>query len=272
MQASEEVIKKYSSTFYFSFSPLPAYQADSIYVIYDFLRKLDNAADSNDPATFEKMVAGWNRVKNNQAQSDLEKNLRLVFTTFELPFYLIDDMINGQKHDLNREPINSAADLHEYCYQVAGTVGLLLVPILTTNRINHANQQKIIRLGIALQMTNILRDIKEDYQNGFIYLPTELMNEYSVSEADLAAETISPNLRKLIIKLSNQTLTAYDYNRKVLDLISNPTSHTAISLAVYGYRAILKKIKRQDFNVFAKRIYVSKLQKMIIYLRVKYAM
>ncbi|NDR76542.1 hypothetical protein EQU06_07040 [Lactobacillus sanfranciscensis] len=102
METSEAVIKKHSSTFYYAFSKLPRYQALSIFVVYDFLRQLDDAADNNNVEQFQLIKGIWESVKNGKPNTSLGKNLQLIFQVFQIPEKLIDEMILGQEEDLKK--------------------------------------------------------------------------------------------------------------------------------------------------------------------------
>lgn len=269
MEASEAVIKKYSSTFYYAFSKLPRYQSLSIFVIYDFLRKLDDAADSKDATKFLELKKIWESVKQQQPTTRLGENLQLIFQVFQIPMSLMDEMIVGQEEDLKQVVIKTQSDLKNYCFRVAGTVGLMIIPILTNKKITTTDCSQIVNVGIALQLTNIIRDVKEDWHNGYLYLPQSLLNEFEVTDADLNGDRISANLRQLLADLSNEAFRLYDSKTKVLQLLEQRQAKIALRLAIDGYEAILKKIKRENYDVLKGRQSTSKLTKSWLYFQIR---
>ncbi|WP_395389316.1 phytoene/squalene synthase family protein [Fructilactobacillus frigidiflavus] len=269
MEASEAVIKKYSSTFYYAFSKLPRYQSLSIFVIYDFLRKLDDAADLKDASQFLQLKKVWESVKQHHPQTQLGQNLQLIFQVFQIPVTLMDEMIVGQEEDLKQVVIKTQSDLKNYCFRVAGTVGLMIIPILTNKKLTASDQSQIVNVGIALQLTNIIRDVKEDWDNGYLYLPQSLLNELEVTDSALSGAHSSANLRQLLANLSDEAFRLYDSKTKVLQLIDQRQAKISLRLAIDGYEAILKKIKRENYDVLKGRQATGKLTKSWLYFQIR---
>ncbi|USS93229.1 phytoene/squalene synthase family protein [Fructilactobacillus ixorae] len=275
MAASEQVIKQQSTTFYYAFSKLPAYQAQSIFVLYDFLRQLDDAADTNQTEVFTRLCHLWQTVKLGTPRTRLARNLLLVFQTFAIPMQLMDEMIQGQIHDLHRKPIQTWSDLHQYCYLVAGTVGLMIMSILREDPLTTTERADVIRVGIALQLTNILRDVQADYRKHYVYLP-----QVALAQAGIDLKCLNRPQRKLptelvhILKLlGKQAEHDYRVAPVVINLVPDSAGQVALALAINGYAAILKQLRRRNYNVSLGRVVVSNRVKawLLIQAKLRYA-
>ncbi|MCK8624870.1 phytoene/squalene synthase family protein [Apilactobacillus xinyiensis] len=266
MEESKQVVKANSTTFYYAFSKLPDYRANSIFVLYHFLRQLDDFADHHKAAKFNAMVDVWYSIKANSPETQLGRNLWNVFDVFNLPFYDMNQMIAGQKADLYGAKIQDINDLNRYCYQVAGTVGQLIMPILTDYDVSKI-YENINHIGIAMQITNIIRDVKEDALSGRVYLPTKLMEVFHVKKEDLLKEHTDKNLKALLKYLADYANDLYKDKKVVLNFIDNRNAKVSISLAIDGYHKILTNIEKRDYDVLDSRVYVNKASKLMLYLK-----
>lgn len=265
----EDIIKEHSKSFYKAFSLLPEEKANAIYAVYGFCRLCDDSIDEyndlnmllNLESELELFFSGITPDKPIWiALNDVTKKYKIK----KEPFF---DLIKGQKMDYNFKHFLTQEDLMEYCYYVAGTVGLMILPILATK--NHSFlRETAINLGKAMQLTNILRDIGQDYDNGRVYLPTELMDKYNYSYDDLSKKIINENFvnlweyeAKLAEKLYNDSL----------DLISefDDDSKYPVLTAAYIYKEILNEVRKNSYDCLNKRNVVSSLRKTQIALEVK---
>ncbi|WP_404281973.1 squalene/phytoene synthase family protein [Fructilactobacillus sanfranciscensis] len=197
-----------------------------------------DAADNNNVEQFQLIKGIWESVKNGKPNTSLGKNLQLIFQVFQIPEKLIDEMILGQEEDLKKVVIKTQSDLRNYCFRVAGTVGLMIIPILTEKKLTDYDKKQIVNVRIALQLTNIIRDVKEDYEHGYVYLPQLMLDEFEVSPTELGQSTVSPNLRHLIQSLSEEAFSLYYSKFKVLKLLEQRQAKIALRLAIDGYEAI----------------------------------
>ncbi|KRM67536.1 hypothetical protein FD06_GL000687 [Apilactobacillus ozensis DSM 23829 = JCM 17196] len=266
MEESKKVIKANSTTFYYAFSKLPDYRANSIFVLYHFLRELDDCADNRQAARFNQMLNAWDNIKANSPENQLGRNLWNVFDVFNLSFYEMNQMIAGQKADLYGVKIKDMNDLKHYSYQVAGTVGQLIMPILTNHDVSGIYSH-INNIGIAMQITNIIRDVKEDALAGRLYLPQKLMETFHVERKDLIRDHASDNLKSLLKYLADYANNLYSDKKVVLKSIDNRNAKVAVGLAVDGYHKILTNIIKQKYDVLDSRVYVNKTSKLILYLK-----
>lgn len=265
---SKQIIKEQSSSFYFAFSKLPSYQAYSIFVIYDFLRQLDDAADTSNHSRFNELVLNWEKASQKNSiiinhQSNISEKVAYIFQTFSIDNKFLEDMIVGQQHDLNGENITTMTQLETYCYQVAGTVGCMIYSILSPNSID-AIKQKVIEVGIALQLTNILRDVHEDALEGRYFIPERLLYKYGVSHKELLDYPTSDNLKGIFKILSNKSLKNYEESQNIMTHISDRKSRVALELSIEVYKKILVKLIKHDFENITTRMYVTRIEKLVI--------
>lgn len=259
----ETIIRKHSKSFYYAFSQLPPEKANAVYAIYAFCRTADDCVDSSQPDT-EKLAA-LKRLKEeldlfrDRAEVDhpLWRALRRVFTAYEMdiqPFY---DQLTGQWMDMNFSIPKTMDELERYSYYVAGSVGLMLLPVLAS-KANVDLRPSAIMLGIAMQITNILRDIGEDvHTKQRIYLPEEEMERFRYTQADLRDGLITESFIRLWESLAKHAESLYDDFNRNLNLF-DADSRLPLSLSAGVYRSILDAVRGSDYDCFSKRNYVSK--------------
>ena len=175
-------------------------------------------------------------------------------TRFRIPQRYAEQLIQGVSQDLTKSRYDTFEELAEYAYGVASTVGLMAMHI--TGYIGSEALPYAIKLGVALQLTNILRDIAEDWQSGRVYLPQEELREFGVHEAQIASEQINDNWRSLMRFQVERNRRLYSESRPGLGLL-DPDGRFAITAATDLYQAILDDIERHDYDVFSRRAHVS---------------
>ena len=265
----EEIIKKNSTTFYKSFKNLSESKRNAVYAIYAFCRIADDIVDvEKDANKLNDFYQELELFKNNkEIDTYLWRSLRDVFNNYKMDIRPFLEMIEGQRYDLNFKEFKTIEELDKYCYLVAGTVGLMLLPIIS----NSSDKTKIsaINLGKAMQYTNILRDIDNDLNRGRIYLPLELFNKYNYTKEDLSKKIINKDFILLWEDLAEKAETLY---KDVLDNINiyDEDARFAIILSINYYQAILNEIRKNNYNVFKGKIYVNKVKKLKLFMQSKY--
>lgn len=265
----EDIIKKHSKSFYKAFSLLPKEKSNAIYAVYGFCRLCDDSIDEyNDINMLEDLEAELEMFfSGNVPDKPIWIALSDVLKKYEIqkePFF---DLIYGQKLDYSFKEFLSQQQLMEYCYYVAGTVGLIILPILATK--NHKLlREPAIKLGKAMQLTNILRDIGEDFDNGRVYLPTELLEKYNYSHDDLYKKIINENFINL---WEHEAKLAEELYNSSLDAISefDGDSKYPVLIAAHIYREILNEVRKNSYDCLNKRNVVSTIRKNQIVLEVK---
>ncbi|KAB5910035.1 phytoene/squalene synthase family protein, partial [Bifidobacterium adolescentis] len=200
----ESIIKKNSKSFYLAFSQLPKRKAQSVYAVYAFCRRADDLIDRDNNQAglrqLERQLLDFNEGK--VLNDPVWRALSVVFDNFPMvtaPFF---DMLTGQRKDADFKQPETRKDLEEYCYYVAGSVGLMLLPLLTERPTDLVVPAK--KLGEAMQLTNILRDVGEDYQMGRIYLTKEDMTRFGVATTMLKEKQAQTQLVALWESLAKQ--------------------------------------------------------------------
>lgn len=265
-KACEAVVKEHSSSFYRAFSILPEAKRNAVWAVYAFCRTVDDIVDEH-PKAAESMLVFFEQSFTRFLEGNCNNHphwiaLADVFRRYPMdpaPFW---DMIRGQRQDLVKYRYETVAELETYCYLVAGTVGLMLLPILT----DHASSEmkdKAVKLGIAMQITNILRDVAEDYDRGRVYLPQDLMRRYRYQDSDIKLGTSAAGWSPLFRHLSDWAERSYQEGLSAHVLYPRD-SRASLSAAGYIYREILVEAQRRCGDVFAARIRVSGMKKMSI--------
>lgn len=260
----KKIIKHHSKSFYAAFSQLPEQKAMSVYAIYAFCRRADDIIDvEKKPEKLEVMRDQLDEFQKGKCPEEpMWRALAVVFDHYPLDIKFFYDMLEGQRRDAHFEQPQTQKELEEYSYYVAGSVGLMLLPILS------ANWQSIIEeakdLGRAMQITNILRDIGEDLNEGRIYLPKELMDQYGVTEKAIRTHHMSQAFIDLWEFEAHRAEESY---KKGLEMIAEIDEECRIPLltAIYLYREILSVIREGNYDVFGKRHVVNKTRKLLLF-------
>lgn len=258
---AQRVIKKNSLTFYKAFSKIEDVdKRHAIYAVYAFCRTADDLVDENqDEQGLLKLEEELKAFINHEPLKHWRWQALKITTkpfydeTYDYkPFF---EMIYGQKMDLNHQGYETLDDLLKYCYYVAGTVGLMLIPILSPD-----NKQELkdfaIHLGYGMQLTNILRDIGEDFKNNRIYLPKDLMIQANYSKEDLAHGIINREFIELFESLAQLAERYFDEALSQIDLFPKD-SKLPLALSIILYRAIIDSCRDHGYDVFTKKNYVS---------------
>lgn len=257
----EKIIRKHSTSFYAAFSTLPKEKAMSVYAIYAFCRKADDIVDE------DSNVEGLERLREElrlfEAGQEVDhpvwRALRVVFTNYQMdisPFY---DMITGQKMDLVFEQPETQRDLEVYSYHVAGSVGLMMLPLLTDEP--ECIKEEAIALGEAMQITNILRDVGEDLRNSRIYLPKEVMQKFGYTKEMLKSQLRNDTFIALWEFEANQAEKAYSRAIRLLPALHEEAKKPLL-LSLLFYREILEAVRANDYQCFTQRNHVSKRRKL----------
>lgn len=268
-----EITRDHSKSFYFSTSFLPPEKRRAIRAFYAFCRTTDDTVDvlSKSDAEARPFLDEWRRASRLPPDDQVNPVLAAWTSTrdrYAVPQVYVEELIDGCEMDLTVKRYETWAELERYCYCVASTVGLISMHIIGVNEddpeLFERSRQPAIDLGIALQLTNILRDVGEDLGRGRIYLPQEDLRRFNYTEEDLRAGVIDDRFRAL---MRFEIQRAHDYYARSIPAISalKPDGRIAVGAAAMLYRGILDKIVENDFDVFHKRAHLTfreKLQRM----------
>lgn len=272
MQESRAITKKSASNLTWGFLLLPRAKRDAMSVLYAFCREVDDVAD-DDLVPVEKrraQLAAWRadvrRACDNAApEFTVNRELQPVIRQFRLPFTLFDELIKGCEMDLQINRYEDYDQLELYCYRVASVVGLLSIEIFGYQ--NPACRDYAIYLGKALQLTNILRDVRTDAARGRIYLPQSELRRFNVSEKEIFASEYSDRFRELADSVAGRARLFYQLASQTLPP-EDRRSMVAAELMGAVYWRLLRKLERQRFNVFGPKLTrLSKGQKILLIFR-----
>ena len=261
------------TSFYYSFLVLPADKRRAIVAVWDFCRAVDDAVDEADGGDAAAQVTRWReelaRCFDGGVPGTAQgRALQPLIAAFNLPRPAFEALIEGVEMDLHTSRYPTFDDLYQYCIRVASAVGLMCVEIFGYK--DPASRQYAIELGVALQLTNILRDVPGDLERGRLYLPLEDMARFGVSDGDLGAEAAhaghgvqSPAVKKL---LAFQALRARDYYRRADAALPRTDARRLVAARIMGaiYRGILTRIEAADYDVFSRVIRVPRPRRALI--------
>ena len=282
--ACHQIARSAHSSFYPAFFLLPKPKRDGIVALYAFMRLIDDVADEGqDVAAKQRGLAKWRAALDEfvnhgdagaAAASSYPKHAAetlpaLVDTIrrYNMPTRYLHDLISGAEMDLTVQTYPTFDRLREYCYRVAGTVGLTCTHIFGFRDPRALDLAE--KLGLAFQLTNIVRDVREDYSLGRVYLPDEDLARYGVSAADFAASEATLGVRELLRFEADRAWQNYQEGAALLDLV-DADSRGTLWLLIRTYSALLARIEALDFAVFAERVSVSKAEKMLFIARARF--
>jgi 15-cis-phytoene synthase len=279
-----------STSFHYSFSFLPKEERRAINTVYAFCRRIDDIVDL-DPHTDHETIQrkrerlNWWRQEversyaaqihgpgtkpqgtRHQAQGTRHQALLYpVIKRFRIPKQYFLTLIDGCERDLTQRRYRTFDDLKEYCYSVASIVGLISIEIFGYR--NEQTKQYAINLGYALQLTNILRDVKADKDRGYIYLPQEDLERFKYTEEDLMNEVYDERFRALM-EFQAQRARNYYHRARTMLVPGERITMAAAEIMDAIYFRLLEKIELHDYQVFDKRIKVNALHKIIMAVRI----
>jgi phytoene synthase len=262
-QYCQDKAAKSGSSFYYSFLFLPPPQRQAITSLYAFCREVDDVVDEcNDPALAATKLEWWrNEIGNLFAGSPthpVTQALETAIGEYDLPQEHFLEIIDGMAMDLEQFSYDSFKDLSLYCYRVAAVVGLMAAEIF-----GYQDRQTLKyahNLGMAFQLTNILRDVAEDAARGRIYIPQDELQRFQVSQDDILNHQMNDNAREL---MAFQAARARDYYKKAFDLLPEADRYPQRSGIIMAaiYQATLDEIEQDDYRVLDQRIALTPLRK-----------
>ncbi len=270
---------EWAKTFYLGTLLLPPVKRKAIWAIYVWCRRTDELMDSKEAQQKSKneladRLDKWEQKTRSIFAGDVKDELDAVMAdTFErfpqsIQPYL--DMIEGQRMDLNLHRYSTFKELELYCYRVAGTVGLMTQNVMGIDSA-YTNapwsekpdpSEAAVALGIANQLTNILRDVGEDRSRGRIYIPQEDLKRFGYAEDDLMAGKINSQWKELMAFQLQRARNWFERSEEGIRWLS-PDARWPVWTSLRLYRGILNAIERLDYDVFNNRAYVNKWVKII---------
>lgn len=258
---AREVTRRHAKSFYFASGALPMHRREAAYAVYAFCRHADDSVDE----------AEGDEAAQRAALTDLGKGLDLVFADdadhlpwpfaaaltaavadFKLPREAFDELLAGVLMDVRqRVRVQTWDELERYCYHVASTVGLIMCPLLGLR--DPDGTKRAIDLGIAMQLTNILRDVGEDLERDRIYLPAEEFERFGLTEQDLRRGEVTDGWRTFMRFQIDRARDFYRRSEQGIGLLAPDGSQLTVWLMHQVYGDILHQIERIDYQVFRRR-------------------
>jgi phytoene synthase len=275
--ACREIARREAKNFYYAFLALPASKRDAMCAIYAFMRHADDISDdeSKDHAVRREQLARWTQQwrAGGDTADPVFLAVRDAQQRFSIPDQLLEELIQGTAMDIERdreptgglETVATFSELYRYCYYVASVVGLVCIRIFGYS--NSRAEKLAEETGIAFQLTNILRDVREDAERGRVYVPEDELEAAGTSAAELArvrtaAELTGPQ-RRVLAGLARRARGYYLSADRLLPLIS-ADSRPALRVLVGIYARLLRRIEDADYDVFSARIQVPTWQKLAL--------
>jgi phytoene synthase len=253
-----DLSKTIQSNFFYSFLFLSRYKRAAIMDVYAFCRAIDDVVDDaqavweHDPQVeLDKWRSELDNLYAGAPTWEQTRKLQRTLERFPIPKELFEKLVYGCEIDLYRNRYETFADLQEYCYHVASVVGLMCIEIFTYQ--NPRTKEYAENLGLALQLTNILRDLKEDGERDRVYLPQEDLRRFDYSERELLNGVVNDNFRALMQFECERAHAFYQKAAECLPAEDRPTLVAAQTMGRIYYR-LLKKIEGVNYDVFNHRI------------------
>jgi 15-cis-phytoene synthase len=285
--AARSICRQHARSFYFASFFLPRHKRDAAYSVYAFCRMIDDAIDQNDDSIesssvsscsscggldkrlelfrdrLDEIYSGTLELPNPEFRSETQHALFAFSRTvqrFEIPKEYFLDLAEGCRMDLSVKRYATWESLEKYCYHVAGVVGLMMCGIFgvqSTEAREHA-----IAMGNAMQLTNILRDVREDWDRGRVYLPLEDLARFGYSEGNLSRGVTNDAFRRLMKFEVARARSLYREGSKGLCWLADDGSRLTASAMAVIYSGILDAIERQNYDVFRRRAHLTTGQKL----------
>ncbi|HEV2169833.1 MAG TPA: presqualene diphosphate synthase HpnD [Candidatus Binatus sp.] len=249
-----QVTRRSRSSFYYAFILLPPERRRALHAVYAFCRFIDDIADDEAIREPAALLKRWreelDRVYAGTPTRALSRALADSARRFNIPRDLFEEIINGVEMDLSRKRYQSWQELRPYCYRVASALGLICIEIFGYR--NPSAKIYAENLGLALQLTNILRDVREDADRGRIYLPLEDLARFNVSEKEILDGVYSPNFVRLMDFEATRARELYAAAQNALAPEDRATLLTAEAMRLI-YAAILERIIKSNYRVLDRR-------------------
>jgi len=255
---------KSGSSFYYSFLFLPPEQRAAITALYAFCREVDDVVDESSDEQVARVKLNWwreeiGRLFAGQARHPVTQALTTAIHAYNLPEEHFQEIIDGMEMDLEFNSYPGFRELSLYCHRVASIVGIMAAEIFGFE--DRATLKYAHNLGMAFQLTNILRDVHEDLQRGRLYIPLDEMEKYGVSSDDLMAGNYTPGVKALLAEQARRARQYYQQAFAALPQRDRYSQRSGLIMAAI-YLATLDEIELDEFRVLTQRISLTPLRKL----------
>jgi len=265
----DEIAQREARNFHLAFRLLPVEERRSMCALYAFMRHTDDLADEDGPAAEKaEALTAWRRELDDAIDGRPSTwpglpALADVVRRSSMPTELLHEVIDGVEMDIEPRRFANFDELTVYCRRVASAVGLCCIHIWGFESQGGRAERLAERCGLALQLTNILRDVREDADRGRVYLPQDDLERFGVGPDHLSASRPSEPLRRLLEHYAQRALAYYNEGAELVPLVS-PIGRPVLLTILGIYRALLDEIIRRDYDVLAARVSVPRWRKVAI--------
>lgn len=268
---AKKITKKFAKTFYLSSLFLPKNKKNASYAVYAICRLSDESVDQitclDQENELQKLAS---QISTAYSQLEIQDPLLIAFrytiNNYNIPKEYFDALIDGMRMDLEIKRYANFSMLEDYCYKVAGVVGLIMLKIFENK--DNAAYDYAIKLGIAMQLTNILRDISEDLGRGRIYLPRDEMLKFNITEEQLKKGQINEEFKNFMRFQITRNEEFYTQSQTGIKFIDSRLCRFVILAMEKIYSGILDSIKKNNYNIFTRRAYIDKFEKIKIIIKI----
>lgn len=265
----QRIAKEHARNFYYAFRTLPPRKRRAIYAAYAFCRFCDDIADEDLPLEEKDRLFGQTRQllaqsRNGGSSDPIFKAIQDAAQAFGIPYEYFEEVIEGVEMDLTKTRFANFEELRTYCYKVASIVGLICIEVFGYQ--DASAREYAIDLGLAMQLTNILRDIREDAERDRIYIPQDEMARFGYSEAELMNGIINDSFRNLMAYQAARARRYFDSGKRLFPLL--PAESRACPAMLHAvYSGVLDRIEASGYDVFERRIGLSTHEKLFLMAR-----
>jgi len=265
----KRVTKQQARNFYYAFRTLPPAKRRAIHAAYAFARHCDDISDEGLPLEEKRTrLSDTHRLLDETASGRSDGPVMLALSdsaqTFHIPYSYFHNLVDGVEMDLTWSRYKDFAELSAYCYKVASVVGLISIEIFGYT--DPKAKEYAIDLGLAMQLTNIIRDVKEDAQRGRIYLPQDELRRFGYTEDHLMRGVVNDAFRSLMQYQVQRARSYFQNGRLLIPLLSREArACPAVLHGVYG--RILDRVESSGYQVFERRISLSSREKLVLMAR-----
>lgn len=265
----ERVARTQAKNFYYSFLLLSRPQRQAMCAIYAFMRYCDDLSDAEDVTDRAGAIARWqadldSALAGNAPENPVWPAFSDAVARYRIPHEYFRAMIRGVSSDLEPRHVQTFQELYDYCYHVASVVGLTIIHIFGFN--DPRALELAEKCGVAFQLTNILRDVREDAEHGRVYLPAEDLEKFGVKATELSGAALSPALRKLLEFEAERARAYYRESEPLMDMVDSG-SRSSLKALIGIYSRLLERISSSGYEVLRERVRVPAWEKLWILAR-----
>jgi len=265
----ERVARTQAKNFYYSFLLLSRPQRQAMCAIYAFMRYCDDLSDAEGVSDRAGAIARWqadldSALAGNAPENPVWPAFSDAVARYRIPHEYFRAMIRGVSSDIEPRHIQTFQELYDYCYHVASVVGLTIIHIFGFN--DPRALELAERCGVAFQLTNILRDVREDAEHGRMYLPQEDLERFGVNPEELKGAALSPALRSLLAFEADRAREYYREAEPLIDMVDS-RSRASLKALIAIYSRLLERIANSGYQVLGERVRVPAWEKVWILAR-----